>query len=303
VVGVLRNKEDAKTIKAGLEEILFEKQIKIKIKLGILELEPNTDLRHILHFLIESLGKSHEETVFFIKDQLPLQTYGKMKPDSSLSSLYLDAEEKNIELLRFVKELKEAEKKTEEAYFQLISSLIAALESKDPYTKGHSQRVCDYAFMLAVNLNLSEEEKEVIRKAALLHDLGKIGIPDSILHKKGKLTEEEFSVIKEHEIFSAKILEPIKEFKDVIPSILHHHENFDGSGYPHGLAADFIPLGARIIAISDIFDALTTGRDYKYAMSIAEAVKELNNIKGKKLDPHLVDSFIEALKELNLFHP
>jgi putative nucleotidyltransferase with HDIG domain len=238
--------------------------------------------------------------LLFTRKQLPKDTHHKIKQEKQLYSLYLDAEDKNAELLSLIGQLKSEEQKTKEAYFELIASLVTALESKDAYTKGHTQRVCNYALMLAQKLGLSLEEKERIRKAALLHDLGKIGIPDGVLHKKGKLTDEEFSIIKEHEIVSAKILEPIKEFKDVIPYILYHHENFDGSGYPHGLAADFIPLGARIIAVADMFDALTTGRSYKQAFSVEEAVKEMQNAKGKKLDPALADKFIEALRDFHI---
>ena len=135
----------------------------------------------------------------------------------------------------------------------------------------------------------------------MLHDLGKIGISDSILHKHGQLSDEEFKVIKEHEIISAKILEPISDFKDIIPYVLYHHESYDGSGYPHGLAADFIPLGARILAVADVFDALTTGRDYKAALTTTDAVSELERMKGKKLDPVLVDNFVQALIEFHLF--
>ena len=139
--------------------------------------------------------------------------------------------------------------------------------------------------------------KEKIKKAGFLHDLGKIGIPDEILHKKGKLTEAEFSRITEHEILGIKILEPIKDFQEILPYILHHHESFDGTGYPHGLAGNFIPLGARIMAVADIFDALSTGRDYKDAYSLEESSKMLKEIKGSKLDPELVDTFLQALKK------
>jgi HD-GYP domain-containing protein (c-di-GMP phosphodiesterase class II) len=130
--------------------------------------------------------------------------------------------------------------------------------------------------------------------------LGKIGIPDGILHKKGKLNDDEFSIIKEHEVISAKILEPLEEFKDIIPDILHHHERFDGTGYPHGLAGTMIPLGARIISLADVFDALVTGRDYKNAFPIPDAVGEIEKNKGKQFDPALADAFIQTLKDAKI---
>jgi putative nucleotidyltransferase with HDIG domain len=300
IVGVKDKKYDIKRIKEEIKSILFENEIKIKVKIGILELTPNLNVRETLPFLIESLEKSEQEEKIFKKEEIPVYLPKRSKEKESIFSLYLDAEEKNRQLLSIIEKLKEEEKKTKEAYLELISSLISALESKDPYTEGHSQRVCKYALLLAGKLGLEEEEKEKIKKAALLHDLGKIGIPDRILHKKGKFTEEEFAIIKEHQVLGVKILEPIKEMKEILPYILHHHENFDGSGYPHGLAGDFIPLGARIIAVADIFDALTTGRDYKDAFTVEKTIQELKNLKGKKLDPHLVDKFIEALKEQNL---
>lgn len=301
IIGLTRTFTDAAYFKSCLEGSIAERGI--KIKLAIAGINADVDILKVSEFLVSEIGKGQSDIITFKRSQLPKDVYHKVKREKQLYSLCLDAEDKNVELLNLVGQLKNEERKTKEAYFELIASLVTALESKDAYTKGHTQRVCNYSLMLAQKLDLSLEEKERIRKAALLHDLGKIGIPDSVLHKKGKLTDEEFSIIKEHEIVSAKILEPIKEFKDVIPYILYHHENFDGSGYPHGLAADFIPLGARIIAVADMFDALTTGRSYKQAFSVAEAVKEMEMAKGKKLDPALTDKFIEALRDFHILTP
>lgn len=298
VVGLTANVPDLVYIKDVLGGVVSDKGI--NVRLAASDVSSDMDMLKVSEFLVSEIRKNASDTVMFTRKQLPKDTHHKIKQEKQLYSLYLDAEDKNAELLSLIGQLKSEEQKTKEAYFELIASLVTALESKDAYTKGHTQRVCNYAIMLAQKLGLSLEEKERIRKAALLHDLGKIGIPDGVLHKKGKLTDEEFSIIKEHEIVSAKILEPIKEFKDVIPYILYHHENFDGSGYPHGLAADFIPLGARIIAVADMFDALTTGRSYKQAFSVEEAVKEMQNAKGKKLDPALADKFIEALRDFHI---
>ncbi|MCK9614851.1 MAG: CHASE2 domain-containing protein [Candidatus Omnitrophica bacterium] len=298
VVGLMRRRPDLAYIKNMLNDTVAEKGI--KIKLSAVNINTDTDVLEASEFMISEIQKSPDDVIFLERKQLPKDTHHKIKHEQQLYSLSLAAEDKNAELLNLIGQLKGEEQKIKEAYFELMASLVTALESKDAYTKGHTQRVCNYSLMLAQKLSLSPEEKERIRKAALLHDLGKIGIPDSVLHKKGQLTDEEFSIIKEHEIISAKILEPIKEFKDIIPYILYHHENFDGSGYPHGLAADFIPLGARIIAVADMFDALTTGRSYKQAFSVEESVSEIQKAKGKKLDPVLADKFIEALRDFHI---
>jgi HD-GYP domain-containing protein (c-di-GMP phosphodiesterase class II)/CHASE2 domain-containing sensor protein len=293
-------KDYSQKLKKELEAICREHALKIKVKLGTLKLGPGFNLRQSLPFLLDKVKASSEDIVVFSQADRPSGTTAHPRSDDLLSSLHLDAEEKNRSLLSTIEQLKQEEAKNKQAYFQLVSSLVSALESKDAYTKGHSQRVGDYACLLAEKLKLSEEEIERIRKAALLHDLGKIGIPDGILHKRGSLNDDEFAVIKEHEVTSVRILEPIEEFRSIMPYILHHHERFDGTGYPHGLAGEMIPRGARIIAIADVFDALITGRDYKKAFPIKDAVAELQRCKGSQFDPVLVDAFVEALREARM---
>ena len=287
-------------LKFSVEEFLQEQGVEGIVKIGVCLFNRKLSIRDLLAFLSLRLKETKERLVIVSPQQVPSSFKKELNLQDILEFLDKDIEEKNRELIKLVEKLKNEQKKVEEAYFELITSLIKSLEAKDPYTEGHTQRVCEYAVMLAQKLNLPLEEIDRIRKAALLHDLGKIGIPDSILHKKGKLTPEEFNMIKQHEIVGAKILEHIKEFKDIIPYILYHHERFDGTGYPYGLAGDMIPLGAQIIAIADAFDAMITGRDYKKAYTIKEAVQELEKNKGSQFNPHLVDSFIEALKERHL---
>jgi len=296
ITGRVYNPKEAQRLKTRLEAIAFEKGVEAKIKAGSIRITRNMNMRDVVPSLVHKLDESSESIVVFNENDFTSYKQKDEKREDFLSSLYVDAEDKNKELIETIEKLKGEEKKTQDAYIQLMASLVVALESKDPYTQGHTKRVCEYSLMLADKLNLPEEEKDKIRKGAILHDLGKIGIPDSVLHKKGALTDEEFEIIKKHEILSAKILEPVKEFQDIIPYVLYHHESFDGSGYPYGLAGEFIPLGARIIAVADIFDALTTGRDYKKAFSVKDSLKELENIKGKKLDPALVDKFVEAVR-------
>ena len=210
--------------------------------------------------------------------------------EESLDFLVRDLEEKNRELEETLKEALQAKKETEEAYFEAISSLVKALEKKDTYTQGHSERVAKYAYAIAKEAGLGEEECQKIYRAALLHDIGKIGIPDYILHKRERLTPEEWKMIRKHEIMSVEILKPIRVLSEILPIILHHHEHFDGTGYPYGLSGDMIPQGAQILAVADAFDAITCGRGYKRGKSAEEAIKELEKNKGTQLNPKYVDA-------------
>ena len=188
-------------------------------------------------------------------------------------------------------------KKLMDSNFDIILSLVRALEQKDMYTAGHSERVADYSVKLAKKLGLNEGAVEVIKRAALLHDIGKISISDELLHKKEGLTRDDRNIMQRHEIESVRILEPIEFLKDSIPLILHHHEYFNGSGYPHGLAGERIPLGARIIVIADSFDAMTSGRGYNKPLNTQEAIAALKKGSGSQFDPDLIDRFIEVISD------
>jgi len=212
-----------------------------------------------------------------------------------LDFLVRDVEEKNKDLRRIVEELSAARKESEAAYFEVMLSLIKALEERDIFTQGHSERVARYAKGIAQEAGLGEEETELIYNAALLHDIGKIGIPDSILHKKTMLSGEEINFIRKHEIISVEILKPIKAFNNLLPIILHHHEFFDGTGYPYGLSGDMIPRGAQILAVADSFEAMTSGRGYKKGKSVREAIDELEKYKGIQFNPLYVDALRKFL--------
>ncbi len=283
-------------LKNNLGVLLLEKDVKSKIKLAYAKLKRNYSIRELLFVLSTELKKKKEEIVLFkdndLTNLLESSTSKVIQSSKILDSLDEDIEEKNRQLLSLVENLNREHTKTKEAFFQIITSLVNALEARDPYTEGHSERVTNYALMIAEKLNWPVEQKEKLRKAALLHDLGKIGIPDRILHKKGSLNDEEYDFIKKHEIFGVKILEPLKELNEILPWILYHHERWDGKGYPHGLAGDAIPEAAQIISLGDVFDALTTGRDYKIAFSSDDAIEELVKNKGTQFDPRLVDIFV-----------
>ncbi|MCT4688706.1 HD-GYP domain-containing protein [Vallitalea sp.] len=180
---------------------------------------------------------------------------------------------------------------------ETIHALNDALEVKDAYTGGHATRVGEYAVKLAKASGMKKKEVEMIQTAALLHDIGKIGIPDFILNKKGKLTKEEYDIIKEHPVMGARILSNVDSLKDISNIIRHHHEKYDGTGYPDALKGSDIPIESAILAIADSFDAMTTDRPYKRAMASLEALDELKVNKGKQFNPLLVDEFIKVMYE------
>jgi putative nucleotidyltransferase with HDIG domain len=192
------------------------------------------------------------------------------------------------ELEHFVEDLKRAAAENRELFMGSIQMLAGAVDEKDPYTRGHSDRVTRYSILIAKELGMSEEFQETVRVSAQLHDVGKIGIEDRILKKPGALTAEEFDVMKTHTTKGANILRPVAQLKEMIPGIELHHESLDGRGYPHGLKADEIPLLPRIIAVADTFDALTTNRPYQQARSSEEALRVIRSLSGKRLDPAAV---------------
>jgi len=289
-----------KGISNGLEVILKEKQVNAVVRAGFVRYKRDYPVKELLFAAFRDIGAKPGEPRIFSDNELAgmfkSQVSQLSEGDKILDSLDQDIEEKNRELLGLVENLSKEHARAKEIFFQVITSLVNALEARDPYTMGHSQRVCNYALRLADRLGWNKEEKEKLQKAALLHDLGKIGIPDSILHKTGRLTDEEFDFIKKHEIIAVKILEPIKDIADILDWILYHHERWDGKGYPHGLGGNAIPLASQIISIADVFDALTTGRDYKQALSYEESMGEIVKNKGLQFKPELVDVFVEEIK-------
>ena len=222
----------------------------------------------------------------------------KATPKGELGYVSLDLAARTKELEAAFEELKKKEKEVAKTYFYTMHSLVKALEEKSPYTAGHSERVAYRSTALAIEMNLPKEEIEAIQRAAYLHDIGKIGLPDRILNKKERLSDEDFEYVKRHQADGAKILEGLPFSEEIIPLILYHHERYDGKGYPHGLSGDMIPRGAQIIAIADSFDAMTTGRGYNNPyVVLEEIVAELKKSAGQQFNPVYVNKFIELLQQ------
>lgn len=179
---------------------------------------------------------------------------------------------------------------------ECIRAIISTLEEKDVYTHGHSIRVAEYSVMLAEALGMSPHQVTEIELCALLHDIGKIGIPDNVLLKPARLSKAEFEIMKSHPVRSAKILDKISSFKDIVPGIKYHHERFDGLGYPEGLAGESIPIYARIILIADTYDAMTSTRPYRLALDKEVAFEELVRCSGTQFDGSLVKVFVETIR-------
>lgn len=195
----------------------------------------------------------------------------------------------------FIEKLKEAAEENRELFIGSIRMLAAAIDEKDPYTRGHSGRVAKYSTLIGQELGLSTEELDKLRISALLHDVGKIGVEDRVLKKPGALTPEEFALMKQHTVKGANIMRPVSQLKEVLPGIELHHEHIDGRGYPYGLSGPQIPLMARIIGVADTLDAMTTNRPYQTAMDLDFAMERIRTLAGSKFDPVVVTALESAV--------
>ena len=200
------------------------------------------------------------------------------------------------EIKRINEELSASNEKLEQAYLDMIQTLRYTVEAKDLYTRGHSDRVSEYSVLIGEKLGLSEDEIKTLRIGGLFHDIGKIGIPDKILLKTEKLTDDEYSEIKNHPSIGAHILGASSVFNNIIPIVKHHHERYDGRGYPSGLNGEEIPYMARIAALADTFDAMTSKRSYRNALELNVVVQEIERCKGTQFDPKISDIFLDILK-------
>ncbi len=231
--------------------------------------------------------------------RLDIQGYCEKSDKFEQLLLLIESGIKSIEQMHEIKRinemLKESKEQLERAYLDTIQSLRYAVEAKDPYTRGHSDRVSEYAVLIGRKMGLSEDEIKTLQIGGLFHDIGKIGVPDTILQKEAKLTDDEYSQIKNHPSIGAHILGEAEAFKDIIPIVKYHHERFDGRGYPSRLSGEKIPLLARITAVADTFDAMTSKRSYRNALDIQYVKEEIERCKGTQFDPKIAEVFLEIL--------
>ena len=198
--------------------------------------------------------------------------------------------------LRYAEDVRVLYQQLQRGIYQSLLGLANALEAKDVYTRGHSERVGATSRRLALALGLASPDVEIVARAGLLHDIGKIGIPEVVLRKAGPLTDEEWTLMRRHPVIGAQIVAPFEFFAAGAIVIRHHHERVDGSGYPDGLAGDAIPLGARIVAVADVYDALTSDRPYRPAMSEDEALGHLQAQAGRGLDETIVAALLGLVR-------
>lgn len=232
--------------------------------------------------------------------RLDIQGYCEKSDRFDQLLLLIESGIKAISQMNLIKdinnELKDTYEKLENAYMESIETLRYTVEAKDTYTRGHSDRVSAYSVLIGEKLGLSDEDINTLRIGGLFHDIGKIGVPDSILLKETQLTDDEYSEIKNHPAIGAHILSNATIFKDIIPIVKHHHERYDGNGYPGKLKGEDIPYLARITAVADSFDAMTSKRTYRNSLSLDVVISEFERCKGTQFDPSLADTFLDILK-------
>lgn len=194
-------------------------------------------------------------------------------------------------------DLRETRRKNSEYFYRIIRTLILIVEARDPYTRGHSERVAEYAAAIVEKMGFPKEKVEVLKQVAMLHDIGKLGIHENILSKKDKLTGEEWDLLRSHPVLGEEILRPVLLDPEMLPAVRGHHERYDGTGYPDHLAGDDINLFAQVLSVVDAYDAMTSTRSYRAALPQQEAVEELRRNRGTQFNPRIVDIFTELLNE------
>lgn len=231
--------------------------------------------------------------------RLDIQGYCEKSDKFDQLLLLIESGIKAISQMNTIKEindeLKDTYDKLERAYMESIQTLRYTVEAKDTYTRGHSDRVSEFSVLIGKHLGLPDEDLRVLQIGGLFHDIGKIGVPDSILLKEGKLTDDEYSKITNHPTIGAHILSNATIFQNIIPIVKHHHEKYDGNGYPSKLKGEDIPYFARIAAIADTFDAMTSKRTYRDALPLDVVIAEIERCKGTQFDPKLADVFLDIL--------
>jgi putative nucleotidyltransferase with HDIG domain len=222
---------------------------------------------------------------------------GKFTPNFPMNSSLPEVNRQAKALNAAARSVLKSQADLDAAYLQFVETMAQAIEARDPYTAGHSVRVAEYSHVLAKAMGLSEKAAETIRVAAQLHDIGKIGIPDEILQKPGRLTPREYGLIKLHPQIGRKILEKVALFEELLSVVELHHENHDGSGYPYGMAGQDVPIEARIVHIADSFDAMTSTRSYRPGLSLRAAITEIEKNAGSQFCPVAAKTFLQLIAE------
>ena len=232
--------------------------------------------------------------------RLDIQGYCEKSDKFDQLLLLIESGIKSIEQMNEIKKINEKLSATyqelEKAYMESIQTLRYTVEAKDSYTRGHSDRVSEFSVLLGKYLGLSDKDLKTLRLGGLFHDIGKIGVPDSILQKDGKLTDDEYSQIKQHPNIGVHILSNAEIFNDILPIVEHHHERYDGNGYPGRLAGENIPYLARIAAVADSFDAMSSKRAYRDSLPLEKIISEFMRCRGTQFDPDIDDVFIDILE-------
>lgn len=236
-----------------------------------------------------------------LKDLKALSVQGYCEKDDKLEQLplFVEAAVKSIDQMKIIKnmneELSKSKEQLEKAYLESIETLRYTVEAKDRYTHGHSDRVSAYSVLIGQKLGLSQKDIQTLKIGGLFHDIGKIGISDAILLKNGKLTDKEYSEIKNHPVIGKNILSNAAIFEEIIPIVLYHHERYDGKGYPYGLSDQSIPFLARIISVADAFDAMTSRRSYRGELDLEYVKNEIRSKSGTQFDPIIATTFLDIL--------
>jgi HD-GYP domain-containing protein (c-di-GMP phosphodiesterase class II) len=264
----------AERIRRRIEETYFEGEenqpkgkLTVSIGISIFPDKAKNDIE-----LIKSADDALYRAKFFNKNRVEVYNY-------ILDELREDIEDKHIDIITSIK------------------TLISVINAKDKYTYGHVERVVVYSRLLADKLELNEEDKKRLIYGAYMHDIGKINIPEEILNKKMPLTSEEWGMMKQHPVSGVEIINPVESLRDIAPLILHHHERYDGKGYPGNLEGENIPYLARVLTVADSFDAMTSNRAYSKRKTYEEAIEELKRCSGTQFDPLITDTFIKIIEE------
>lgn len=220
------------------------------------------------------------------------------RADLETATLLINQLATTLENITLFENLQTKIDQVENLFLGTVKALSIAIDAKSPWTKGHSEKVTDYALMIAGELKFEDESMRLTELSAILHDIGKIGTYDYLLEKPGKFLPEEYELVKKHPEKGVAILSPISELKDVVNIIRHHHERFDGSGYPRGLHGDAIPFISRILSVADSYDSMTSDRPYRKTPGKKKAIEELLRCSGSQFDPVIVKAFIQALKHI-----